>query len=497
MRLLPSVFLLCVPALALGDDGLDPHLQRFLNVYAVVEQQFADPVDPEAAFYQGVLPSMLHTLDPHSAFLNRDQYERLQEMRTSTEKGFGSVVSLLPGRVIVLQTLPGSPSARSGLSPGDEIVVINRYPLARMTIDQLISLLGQSRQDRAELMVKRPGFARLIPMDLIPAEMADPSVRRSFLIEPGLAYVKLANFDENTAEELRQAIDGLGGDELSGLILDLRGNPGGIVESAVMAAALFLKPGENILWIRAKEGPKEEVKVPEGYKPYGFRVCVLIDDQTASAAELMAGALQDHDRAWIVGVPSFGKGLVQSVFPLSEGAAVALTTARYLTPSGRSIQRPLADCQLYALASCLDSSDTGKQFKTDAGRVVEEGGGITPDEIVFPRRYTRTRFETAMEGSNSFLEFAQKHVRRHGKVSADFEVSSRMLDDFQLFLSEREIRPGLAEWSSTVGFIRSRLKQEFFNLSLGVEEGDQIEARRDPMVLAALRHLRAGSTGHP
>ena len=495
MRLLSSVFLLCVPALALGDDGLDLHLQRFLDVYAVVEQQFADPVDPETTFYQGVLPSMLHTLDPHSAFLDRDQYERLQEMRTSTEKGFGSVVSLLPGRVIVLQTLPGSPSARSGLSPGDEIVVINRYPLAPLTIHQLVSLLGQSRQDRAELMVKRPGFARLIPMDLIPAEMADPSVRRSFVIEPGLAYVKLANFEQNTAEELRQAIDGLDGDELSGLILDLRGNPGGIVESAVMAAAFFLKPGENILWIRAKEGPKEEVKVPEGYKPYGFRVCVLIDDQTASAAELMAGALQDHDRAWIVGVPSFGKGLVQSVFPLSEGAAVALTTAKYLTPSGRSIQRPLADCELYALASCLDSSDKGKQFKTDAGRVVEEGGGITPDEIVFPRPYTR--FEAAMEGSNSFLEFAQEQLRREGKVSGDFEVSSRMLDDFQLFLSERKIRPGLAEWSATVSFIRSRLKQEFFNLSLGVQEGDQIEVRRDPMVLAALRNLGAGSAGHP
>ncbi len=495
MRLLSSVFLLCVPALALGDDGLDLHLQRFLDVYAVVEQQFADPVDPETTFYQGVLPSMLHTLDPHSAFLDRDQYERLQEMRTSTEKGFGSVVSLLPGRVIVLQTLPGSPSARSGLSPGDEIVVINRYPLAPLTIHQLVSLLGQSRQDRAELMVKRPGFARLIPMDLIPAEMADPSVRRSFVVEPGLAYVKLANFEENTAEELRQAIDGLGGDELSGLILDLRGNPGGIVESAVMAAAFFLKPGENILWIRAKEGPKEEVKVPEGYKPYGFRVCVLIDDQTASAAELMAGALQDHDRAWIVGVPSFGKGLVQSVFPLSEGAAVALTTAKYLTPSGRSIQRPLADCELYALASCLDSSDKGKQFKTDAGRAVEEGGGITPDEIVFPRPYTR--FEAAMEGSNSFLEFAQEQLRREGKVSGDFEVSSRMLDDFQLFLSERKIRPGLAEWSSTVSFIRSRLKQEFFNLSFGVQEGDQIEVRRDPMVLAALRNLGAGSAGHP
>ena len=479
----------------MGDDELGAELQRFLDVYSVIEQHFADPVDPEPTFYQGVLPSMLATLDPHSAFLDRDQYERLQEMRVSTEKGFGSVVSLLPGRVIVLQTLPGSPSARAGLSPGDEIVVINRYPLQRFAIDQLVALLGQSRQDKAQLMVKRPGFARLIPMELIPAEMADPSVRRTFLIEPGVAYVKLTNFAENTAEELRHGIEALGGDELSGMVLDLRGNPGGIVESAVRATAFFLRPGQNILWIRPKEGPREEVKVPEGYDPYRFRLSVLIDNQTASAAELMAGAMQDHDRAKIIGVPSFGKGLVQSVFPLSEGTAVALTTAKYLTPSGRSIQRPLADCELYALASCLDSSDPGKEFKTDSGRLVEEGGGIIPDEIVFPRGYTR--FEAAMEGSNSFLEFAQQHVRRYGKVSKDFEISARMLDGFQLFLSEREIRPGLAEWSSTVGFIRGRLKQEFFNLSFGVEEGDQIEVRRDPIVLAALRHLRGASHGHP
>ena len=220
---------------------------------------------------------------------------------------------------------------------------------------------------------------------------------------------------------------------------------------------------------------------------------MLINDQTASAAELMAGALQDHDRAWVIGVPSFGKGLVQSVFPLSEGAAVALTTARYLTPSGRSIQRPVADCELYALAVCRDASDTDKEFKTSSGRVVHGGGGIVPDEAVFPRGYTR--FESVMERSNSFFDFAEQHVRRNGKVASDFEASPKLLDEFQLFLSERQIRPGLSEWASTVDFIRSRLQQELFNLSLGVEKGDQVEARRDTIVRAALRHLQSEPSG--
>ena len=493
MRFVLPLFLLCLPALAVGNDELEPHLQRFLDVYSVVEEQFATPVDSGEAFYQGVLPSMLQTLDPHSAFLDPDQYERLQEMRTSTEKGFGSVLSLLPGRVIVLQTLPGSPSARAGLSPGDEFVVVNRYPLVRLRIDQLVSLLGQSRQDKVELMVKRPGFARLIPLELVPEEMADPSVRRSFLIEPDLAYIKLANFEENTAEELHQAIERLGGNELRGLVLDLRGNPGGIIESAVKAAAFFLSPGENILWIRAKDGPKEEVKVPIGYESYRFRVCVLIDDKTASAAELMAGALQDHDRSWVIGAPSFGKGLVQSVFPLSERAAVALTTAKYLTPSGRSIQRPVADCELYALAVCGNAPDSDREFKTASGRVVLSGGGIVPDEVVFPRGYTR--FETVMEQTNSFFDFAQHYVGKNEKVRRNFEVSPQLLDQYQLFLSERRIRPGISEWASTLVFIRSRLKQELFNLSLGVEQGDQVEARRDSIVRAAVRHLHSEPSG--
>jgi carboxyl-terminal processing protease len=487
MRFLVALALLAWPLAALDSDGLESDLRRFLDVYSVVEANYADPIDSGKVFYQGVLPGMMQTLDPHSAFLDPKQYESLREMQRSTEKGFGSVVSLLPGRVIVLQTLPGSPSARAGLSPGDEIMVINRYPLSRLTIDQLVQLLSQSRQQRAQLMVKRPDFVRLIPMELVPAEMADPSVRQAFFLEPDTAYVKLANFEQTTAGEFRAAIERLKTDGMRKLVLDLRQNPGGIVESAVAVASFFLKPGQNILWIQGREGAPQGVKVPDDSDPYDFPVCVLVDDRAASAAELLAGALQDHDRAYIVGTSSFGKGLVQSVFQLSEGAAVALTTARYLTPSGRSIQRPLGDCDLYALAHC-DEEPAVEEFRTDAGRIVRGGGGINPDEVVLPHAYN-TRFEAVMDVSNSFFEFAQAYLRNHKDIKEDFEVSSELLDQFHGFLDNRRIQPGLAEWSSTVGFIRSRLKQEIFNLAFSVEKGDEIGARRDPVIQAALRNL--------
>ena len=479
---------------SLLDESLDAQLQRFLDVYSVVEANNADPIDPKAVFYDGVLPGMMRTLDPHSSFLNPDQYESLREMQRSTEKGFGSVVSLLPGRVIVLQTLPGSPSARSGLSAGDEIIVINRYPLSGFSIEQLTALLGQSRQQKAQLMVKRPGFARLIPMELVPAEMADPSVRHAFFLEPGVAYIKLGNFEQATAGEFRVAVDRLGANELEGLILDLRQNPGGIVESAAALASFFLDPGQNILWIKGREGTAQDVSVPRDSEPYLFPVCVLVDDRTASAAELLAGALQDHDRAQIIGVPTYGKGLVQSVFQLSEGAAVALTTARYLTPSGRSIQRPLGDCDLYALAHCDEQPNVLPEFETDSGRIVKGGGGITPDQTIPPRGYSE--FEAVMEASNSFFEFAQQYLHRHGALSENFEVSSEMLDNFHSYLDARRIQPGLPEWSSTVGFIRGRLKQELFNLSFGVDKGDEVAAQHDPMIQAAVRIL-AEQLGDP
>ncbi|HUG80867.1 MAG TPA: S41 family peptidase [Bryobacterales bacterium] len=491
MRFLLVLALLAGPLRALDDDRLDAQLRRFLEVYSVVEANHADPIDPEAVFYEGALPGMIQTLDPHSAFLNPDQFESLREMQRSTVKGFGSVVSLLPGRVIVLQTLPGSPSARAGLSPGDEIVVINRYPLASLSIEQLMGLLGQSRRQKAQLMVKRPDFARLIPMELVPAEMADPSVRQTFFLEPGIAYTKLVNFEQATAGEFRTAIERLGLENVKGLVLDLRGNPGGIVESAAALASFFLEPGQNVLWIAAREGPAQDVKVPDDSKPYRFPVSILVDDRSASAAELLAGALQDHDRASIIGDATFGKGLVQSVFQLSEGAAIALTTARYLTPSGRSIQRPLRDCDLYALAHCDEQPAERPEFKTDSGRIVKGGGGINPDHVVEPRGYSE--FEAAMEGSNSFFEFAQQYLRRHGEVDQDFEVSAAMLDEFHSYLDARRIQPSLPEWSSTVGFIRSRLQQECFNLAFGVEKGDEIAASRDPMIQAAMRVLREQS----
>jgi len=479
LRFLPAVLLLCFPAFA---EELDHQVKRLIDAYALVEQNAADPVSSEQAFYQGVIPGMLRRLDPHSVFFDPPQFEQLKRLETSTQKGFGSVVSVLPGRVIVLQTFPGTPSAKSGMSPGDEILSINNYRLDRLDLDQLVGLLQQSKQQAAHLVIRRPGNLRLLEFTLTPEEMQSPSVERAFLLKPGIGYLRVSSFDEKTGTQIKEAIEDLGGRKLKGLVLDLRNNPGGMLTSAIETVSLFLKPGLPILTVRGRAVPQKQEKVPEDAEPYDFPLATLINGKSASASEIVAGALQDHDRAVIVGEPSFGKGLVQSVFPLADETGLALTTALYYTPSGRSIQKPF-DAAQFELGATAAHPNAKSEFRTDKGRVVRGGGGIMPDEVVYPQEVSR--FKAALEASGSFTSFATEYVQKH-KVSESFEVTPALLDDFHVYLAEHGIEPGLAEWSSELAFIRNRLKTEIFNQTLGVAKGDEIEAQRDPQIQRAL-----------
>jgi carboxyl-terminal processing protease len=473
--------LLCLASLA-SDDGLESSIKSVTEAYAIMEDNAAEPVSAEQAFFQGAIPGMLRRLDPHSVFFDPGQFEQLKKLQTSTDKGFGSVVSVLPGRVIVLQTMPGTPSAKSGMAPGDEILAVNGYQLSRLDMDQLIALLTQSRQQQAQLIVSRPGNARFLNFVLTPEEMQEPSVERAFLLKPGIGYLRVASFDEKTGRLIRDAIEKLGGRNLQGLVLDLRKNPGGLVTSALETAALFLKPGARIVTVRGRNVAEKSEDVPAGATPYEFPLAVLVNDKTASASEIVSGALQDHDRAVIVGEASYGKGLVQSVYPLSEGTGLALTTALYYTPSGRSIQKPL-DSSQFALAAATSHPNGESEFHTDSGRKVTGGGGIVPDYIVEPAVITRLR--AVLEASGSFTTFATGYVADH-KITDDFEPTPALLDDFQVFLSQRGIQPGVNEWSAEREFIANRLKTEIFNLTLGVEKGDEVEAQRDPQIQKAV-----------
>jgi carboxyl-terminal processing protease len=477
-----TAVLLCAAATLHAADDLDSQLKTIINAYAILEQNAADPVSSEQAFFQGAIPGLLRRLDPHSVFFDPGQFDQVKKMEESTQKGFGSVVSLLPGRVIVLQAQPGTPSAKSGLSPGDEIVAINSYEISRLDLDQLTQLLSQSRQQAAQLIVRRPGIVRMLNFTLIPEEMQASSVERAFFLGAGIGYIRVASFDTNTAAEIKKAIEKLGGDRLAGLVLDLRNNPGGLVKAALDTASLFLEPGTKIVTVRGRHVPEQSEVVPSIATPYGFKLAILVNEKTASASEIVSGAMQDHDRATILGDVSYGKGLVQSVYPLTDGTGLALTTALYYTPSGRSIQKPL-DSSKFELGDTTAHPNVQSEFHTDKGRTVTGGGGIRPDVVVVPAPVNRLRM--VMDASGSFTNFATDYLRKH-KVTEDFEVTSDVLREFQLFLSERGIQPGVAELTVERSFMTNRLKTEIFNQAFGVEKGDEVEAQRDPVILKAL-----------
>jgi carboxyl-terminal processing protease len=463
-------------------DEIEAQMKSIIQAYSILEQNAADPVSSEQAFYQGAIPGLLRHLDPHSVFFDPSQFEQLKRMETSTQKGFGSVVSLLPGRVIVLQTLAGTPSAKSGLMPGDEIVAVNGYEIARLDTEQITQLLSQSRQGQAELAVRRGDSPRLLRFVLTPEELQSPSVDRAFFLGAGIGYIRVTSFDGQTAGELKQAIEKLGGDKLLGLVLDFRNNPGGMVTSALEMASLFLPPESKIVTVRGRHVPEKSEGVPSISIPYKFKLAILMNEKTASASEIVAGAMQDHDRATIIGVESFGKGLVQSVFPMSENTGLALTTAMYYTPSGRSIQKPL-DASKFELGGATKNPNAKSEFRTDKGRIVRGGGGIEPDLVVFPLQMTRLR--AVLDASGSFKSFATEFLRSH-KVADDFEVTPQLLGEFQVFLSGRRIQPGVAEWTGERDFLTNRLKTEIFNQAFGVEKGDEVEAQRDPVIQKAM-----------
>jgi carboxyl-terminal processing protease len=286
-------------------------------------------------------------------------------------------------------------------------------------------------------------------------------------------------FDPQTAKQLKDAIEKLGGEKLKGLVLDLRDNPGGVVQAALEAASFFLKPGQKILSVKGRSIAEQTVEVPKTATPYLFPLAVLVNAKSASASEILTGALQDHDRAVVIGEPSFGKGLVQNVFPLAGNTALALTTAFYYTPSGRSIQKPLP-------SGHLEIEKQAEQFQTDSGRSVTGGGGIQPDIAIGPEPQTRLR--VALDASGILTSFATEFIQKH-QTKADFEVTPALLEEFEVYAGQRNIQPSVAQWSQERAWLQSRLKQEIFNQALGVAKGDEVEAQRDPLVRTAMERL--------
>jgi carboxyl-terminal processing protease len=471
-------------------SDLAPYLEKFVKVFSAVQSESAEAEPVDKLLYGGAIPSMLRQLDPHTQFFDPAQFDQLRQMESSEQKGFGSIVSVLPGQVIFLQTLPGTPSNKAGIQAGDELIAINNVAIRSLEPEQIVELLTEARQQKISVLIRRQGSARLLQFNLTPELVDSPSVDRAFMLRPGYGYIRITSWDLQTAKQLHDAIEKLGPGSLKGLVLDLRDNPGGVVKASIDAAALFLKPGQKIMTAKGRTSELETADVPASASPYHFKVSVLINAKTASASEILSGALQDHDRAVIVGEPSYGKGLVQSVISLSDGAGLAITTAFYYTPSGRSIQRPLKNSALSETFNEVPAEQR-PTFKTDDGRTVLGGGGIQPDIVVYPP--APSRLETVLDASGALTSFATQYIAGHPNLPGSFEVTPDVLDDLKIYLAGRNIQPGVAEWGQERAWISSRLKQAIITQAQGVAAGDEIEARSDTQVQSALKAMQDNS----
>jgi carboxyl-terminal processing protease len=497
------------PKASTGDTVADS-AARVARVYAAVEANYLAPLDPDHVILDGAIRRALATLDPFSAFFDRDQFRMLGEQARGQALGFGSILYVEPGKVLVLSTAQGSPSWRAGLGPGDEIVELNGTRVAGLDFDSLVQLLQKARSGPVRLGVIHPG--KVVPQDfkLNPAEVAMPTVDKVFCLESGIGYLHLTGFESKTPEEVAQAIErlesgsGIETDarngpgaaaasasaakakparkQLPGLILDLRDNHGGLVEAAVGVVSLFLPPGISVLTI---EGGLQE---PKTYRTadlggtYDGPLVVLVNGETASAAEVVAAALEDHDRAVMAGEPTYGKGVVESVMPLSDGMGLALISAQYLTPSGRSIQRPLAGTALAALAN---QADPPGGFRTDNGRPLASGGGVTPD-VAIPAR-SLDPWLTFLDQRGGFTDFASDYLSTHERVPRSFQPDDQMLSAFGDFLRRGGIRTPDEYWNADRDYLKLRLRTELMNLVYGLEAGDQVATEGDPQVQGAAR----------
>ena len=469
-------------------DDIARESLRFARVYGIVEQHAVAPVDPGQAILDGGVRGMLATLDPFSSFFDHEQFELLQQQTRGEAVGFGSILYLQPGKILVLQAARGSPSWRAGLGPGDEIVEVNGTRVNRLALNELVDLLRRARTRPVRLGVIRPG--KIVPQDIAlnPARLEMPTVDKSFTLSLGFGYVHLSSFDQKTTQELFKAIQGLGGSDLKGLVLDLRDNPGGVLDSAIAAASMFLPPDVPVLSMRGRNAPDKNYRTLAAPARFNMPLIVLVNSNTASAAEVVAAALQEHDRAVIAGEMTYGKGVVESVFSLPENMGLMLTSAQYFTPSGRSIHRPRSGPAV-AVADPASGTTPGTStsFRTLKGRPLTAGGGIVPDVIIPVRRLDPwLAFLTQRE---SFTDFGEEYVTMHRGTERSFEPDDGVLNDFKEFLQRKNIRVPEEYWTQDQDYLRTEIKAGILTLVFGLAVGEEVETRDDPQVQKAVALL--------
>ncbi len=481
-----------VKAASNPDDPIAQSYKAFTKVYDVVEQNFAEPVKADKAVYKGAIPGMLHELDPHSNFFDPKDYRALREDQQGHYFGVGMTVQGHNGKTVVLAPFAGSPAYKAGIRPGDVIIEVNDKKTDNMTTVEIADLLKGPKGTPVQVVVMREGSDAPITFNIVRDEIPRYSVPDAFWLKNGIAYIKIEQFNENTHKEMEEKLAKLGEKEIKGLIVDLRDNPGGLLNEGVDVASHFLKRNEVVVSMRGRIRDSNKTftaRSEGGAKDYP--VVIVVNRFTASAAEIVSGAMQDHDRGWVLGETTFGKGLVQTVFPLSNDTGLALTTAHYYTPSGRLIQRDYSNVSFldYYSHPNLEQKNAQDVKMTDSGRTVYGGGGITPDE-----KYTTPKanaFQIAVIRKYAIYNFAAKFfgARQDAKLPKGWEPDDKLVADFRDFLTNNGLEFTDEQFKENRDWIRKELKREFYITAFGVDESRKVAIEQDAEIQKAIEAM--------
>jgi carboxyl-terminal processing protease len=472
------------------ESTLRDNLRSFTTVYDLVEQNYAEPLDGERAervIYDGAIPGMLRVLDPHSSFYDPKAYAKMREDQHGKYYGVGMLIQPQSNKIVVVSPFEGTPSFKAGIRPGDVIAAVDGKSTDNMSSEDVANLLKGPKGTHVQITIAREGAPKPLVFDLVRDEIPHNSIDLAYQIRPGIGYVHITNFQETTGRELSDALDSFG--EVHGLVLDLRGNPGGLLSEAVAVCDKFLQKGQVIVSQRGRAFPEVVYRATRGNGGRDYPIVVLVNHGTASAAEIVSGALQDHDRAIIAGETTFGKGLVQTVYPLSENTGLALTTYHYYTPSGRLIQRNYNGVSLYDYYYNHDQpqDNAGREVKlTDSGRTVYGGGGITPDDKIDTPK--SNDFQDSLLEHYAFFNFA-KHYMANRTVGKDFQVDDAVMQSFKDFLNTEQIAYTDQELNQVSDWVKANIKAEIFTTQFGQAEGLKARASWDPMISKALDYL--------
>jgi carboxyl-terminal processing protease len=489
-------------------DNVEQQYRIFAAAMSAIEREYIDEVPSERLVY-GAIDGMLKTLDPHSSFFDPRQYQQLRERQEGRYYGLGIQIQVIDGDITVMSIFEGSPAYKKGLRRGDIIARIGEEDAKGWTSEKAVSKLKGPKGTEVKISLKRRGYDDLIDLSVERDEVNITTVRGAFMIDNQTGYIKLGDFSETSDDEVGRALQELKAKGMKRLVFDLRDNPGGPLDQAIRISNRFLNRGELVVYTDGRvANAKQKYWAEETSQYTDIPLVVMVNRNSASASEIVSGAIQDHDRGLVVGETTFGKALVQSVYRISGNAGLALTTGRYYTPSGRMIQRPWDGTFDEYLTYTLRDQTAERQHSnadmklTDSGRKVYSGGGVEPDKFLAGpvEGFNPTRFGRTLYSRQTFANFADQFTaegdtrmsqanRNKKRVARGFQITDAMLADYKESLKSQRITSEEDAFAKDLPFIKAMIHYDIDLALFGVEEARRNLIAVDPQAQFGLQQF--------